>query len=259
MARRPSQTFDPLTEVRSTKAALDHRWRSMTTMLRDMLGLSIQEILIFPDTQADRVWAGLQGNKCERTSRNRGGAANVVPLCELPKSLVAWLGFQEVWDIESGFRPYIFRQLSLTIHFGFIGDPLKPQAFRLEWPGIRDWSGAGLTFQTPGAGHPHWQFDILESLSKLKRREEAGKFEPEDPDYVEEFDAEDKLLSIDECLASLSLESIHFASAAKWWLPKEAEHVGQHMNAPPDAEALSLWVSESLRYVKQELGRCYVR
>jgi hypothetical protein len=236
MARRPSPTSDLPTEVRSTKIALEQRWQALGAQFCGLLGLNAQQLGIYPDAQAGRVWAGLQGSKCERTARNRGGASSVVPLCDLPKSLAAWLGFQEVWDVETGPRPYIFRQLGLTIHFGYVGDPIKPQAFRLEWPGIRDWNGAGPTFQTPGAGHPHWQFDILESLAKLEKSEAADVFEPEEIELVEEFGANSSL-SIGPLVSSISMEGMHFASGARWWVPRASESIGQHMNAPPDPAA----------------------
>jgi hypothetical protein len=110
----------------------------MTAQLGAILGLKPQQLRVDVETQADRIWAGLQGSACERVVRNRGGAASVVPLCSLPKNLVAWLGLQEVWDVATGQKPFIFRQIGVTIHFGYVGDLVKPQAFRLEWPGVRD-------------------------------------------------------------------------------------------------------------------------
>jgi hypothetical protein len=155
MARQPSQISEPpLAELRTTKGGLERRWLSLSSELGLILGCNSQQLRIDAEAQSERVWAGLQGSACERVKRNRGGAALVVPLLALQRNLFAWLGLQEVWDIESGPRPYIFRQLSLTVHLGYVGDPIKPQALRLEWPGVRDWNGAGLSFQTAGAGQP---------------------------------------------------------------------------------------------------------
>ena len=72
--------------------------------------------------------------------------------------------YQEVWDNESGRVPFAFRQAGLTVHVGEVGDPVKPQLLRLEWPGLRDWDRSGVGFQSSGAGHPHWQVDLFESL-----------------------------------------------------------------------------------------------
>ncbi len=257
MARVHSQTSDgSLAELRTTKGALDQRWRELTAQLGSMLGQNAQKVRIDAEAQSDRVWAGLQGSACERVTRNRGGAASVAPLCTLPRNLVAWLGLQEVWDIRAGPRPYVFRQLGLTIHFGYTGDPVKPQVFRLEWPGVRDWTGAGLAFQTPGAGHPHWQIDILQSLAEETR---AESFTVAPTEIIEDFGSEPSTPELDELLRSITLENMHLASAARWWMPSTSCQSGQHMNAPPDLAGLTRWVAESVSYVKQELGRCVLR
>jgi hypothetical protein len=256
MAHQPSQISEaPLIELRTTKGALEQRWLSMSSQLGPMLGFSSQQLRIDAEAQAERVWVGLQGTACERVNRNRGGAARVVPLRALQKDLFAWLGLQEVWDIEVGPRPFVFRQLSLTVHFGYLGDPIKPQAFRLEWPGIRDWNGAGLSFQTSGAGHPHWQIDILESLAG--RKNEGFAVEPSET--VEDFGAEQGAPDLNDLLRTISIEKMHLASAARWWLPPTSDARGHHMNMPPDLAGLTRWLAQSVLYMQQELARCVFR
>ena len=205
---------------------------------------------------SDRLWAGFQGSACERVTRNRGGASHVVPFCPLPKELSAWLGLQEVWDMQSGPKPLIFRQLGLTIHIGYAGDAIKSQVLRLEWPGVRNWTGAGLTFQTVGAGHPHWQIDILQSLAEETR---AKQFVLEPPEVIENFNVESSTAELDEVIRSITLENIHLASAAKWWIPSTLGQVAQHMNAPPDLAGLTRWMVHSVVYLRQEFGRCVIR
>jgi hypothetical protein len=85
-------------------------------------------------------------NSIERVERNRG-TGSVAPFVTLPDDLAAWLGYQEVWDQEGGRSPFVFRQASLTVHVGEIGDPVKPQLLRLEWPGLRDWDRSGIGFR----------------------------------------------------------------------------------------------------------------
>ncbi|MBJ7402852.1 MAG: hypothetical protein JHD07_05940 [Bradyrhizobium sp.] len=256
MARQPSQiSKTPLIELRATKGALEQRWLSMSSQLAPQLGFNPQQLRIDAEAQAERVWVGLQGSACERVNRNRGGAARVVPLRALQKDLFAWLGLQEVWDIEVGPRPFVFRQLGLTVHFGYLGDPIKPQAFRLEWPGIRDWTGAGLSFQTTGAGHPHWQIDILESLAERKNED----FNVEHSETVEDFGAEPRVPDLNDLLRTISIEKMHLASAARWWLPPTSDVHGQHMNMPPDLAGLTRWLTHSVQYMQQELARCVFR
>jgi hypothetical protein len=256
MAHQPSPISEaPLVELRASKGVLEQRWLSLSSQLGPMLGFSSQQLRIDAEAQSERVWAGLQGSACERVNRNRGGAARVVPLRALQNDLFAWLGLQEVWDIEVGPRPFVFRQLSLTVHFGYLGDPIKPQAFRLEWPGVRDWNGAGVSFQTPGAGHPHWQIDILESLARQK----SEGFAVESIETVEDFGAEDATPDLNDLLRNMSIERMHLASAARWWLLPTSAACGQHMNMPPDLAGLTRWLAESVLYMQQELGRCVLR
>jgi hypothetical protein len=148
----------------------------------------------------------------------------------------------------------VFRQVSLTVHFGYLGDPIKPQALRLEWPGVRDWNGAGLSFQTPGAGHPHWQIDLLESLAGQKNENFTVSTET-----VEDFGAEQLTPDLNDLLRSISIEKMHLASAARWWLPATTVAQGHHMNIPPDLVGLTRWLSQSVLYLQQELGRCVLR
>lgn len=257
MARASSKVSDnSLTELRATKGMLDQRWLTLTAQLGAALGFNSQQVRVDAELQGERVWVGLQGSVCERVVRNRGGAANVAPLCSLPKELVAWLALQEVWDVKTGAKPFVFRQLGLTIHFGFRGDPIKPQVLRLEWPGVRDWTGAGIAFQTPGAGHPHWQIDILQSIAQSGK---AEAFVVDLPEVIEDFEVETAMPRLEDLLQSMTIENIHLASAARWWLPSLPDQGSHHMNAPPDSAALSRWLSEGVQYVRQELARCVVR
>jgi hypothetical protein len=147
----------------------------------------------------------------------------------------------------------------LTIHFGFAGDPVKPQVFRSEWSGIRDWTGAGLGFQSPGAGHPHWQFDVMAALrtgADELRKLDFGDFGDE---MIEDFEAEALEPNVLLLLQSATIERMHFASAAPWWLRQTAEDPPLHMNAPADEASLSRWLVACIAYLKQELARCEIR
>ena len=180
MARRSSANSNTRSSpLVASRIALDSRWRIMTQSITEVLGLSYGTLQVKADYVEDGVWSGFVGSACERVRRHRGPDAYVAPLAELPRGLKAWLGLQERWEIdERNRRQFSFRELSLTVHFGLPGDPLKPQIFRSEWPGLRNWSGAGIGFQSPGVGHPHWQFDF----QALFRERQPGM-----PDPVEGF------------------------------------------------------------------------
>lgn len=191
----------------------------------------------------------------ERIDRNRG-TASVAPLLTLPSNLSAWLGYQEVWDLESGRMPFTFRQVSITVHVGEVGDPVKPQLLRLEWPGLRNWDRSGVGFQSSGAGHPHWQIDVLESLHELRSR---AAFDPGFGEEVETFDAELTTPTILDRIRELTIEKMHLASAAPWWLSRPAGFGMHHLNAPTDQEELLRWLTAAIAYIRQELSRCVVR
>ncbi len=160
--------------LRASKAELDHRWVTLGGLFSASLDRPKCAIVIEAEYLTAGVWTGLRGDGVERITRNRG-VASVVQFAALPEGLTAWLGYQEVWDQASARGPFYFRQAGLTVHVGEVGDPVKPQLLRLEWPGLRDWDSSGVGFQSPGAGHPHWQIDLFASLRALR---EPAAFEP---------------------------------------------------------------------------------
>lgn len=242
-------------ELRATKGVLDQRWIELNGLISKALEINPRQLRVEADYQSGRVWAGLQGEACERVTRNQGGVSWVAPLCELPRNLIAWLGWQEAWELTTGLRPYRFRNMGLTVYLGRRHDALKPQFLRLEWPGITDWSGGEVSFQSPGAGHPHWQIDLMRSLAQSRP---APDFDPDPAEIVEDFDAALEEPTIDDLVGRISVERMHLASAAPWWLPKPTSDSGHHMNAPEDLPALTRWLSHSLLYLRQELARCVI-
>jgi hypothetical protein len=260
MARRSSRISNHgPTPLHASRASLDRRWSFLSQSIGEALGLDRRDVQIEADYQDEAVWAGLVGQACERVSRERGGFYSVAPLSQLPRGLIAWLGLQEVWELSGrDIHQYAFRHLSLTVHFGFAGDPLKPQVFRSEWSGIRNWTGAGLAFQSPGAGHPHWQFDLnatLRARADEIRNLEAGEF---DNEVVEDFQAKIQEQDVLAMLRLATLERMHFASAAPWWTRQTTDGHPLHMNAPADKESLSRWLLTCIAYLRQELARCEI-
>lgn len=244
-------------ELLATQGMLDRRWVELSRLLATTLGLSIdaRALRVEAESQGNKVWVGLQGAACERVTRNRGGSTLVAPLCTMAAGLTAWLGWQEAWEMVPGPKPFRFRNAGITIYVGKPHEALKPQVLRLEWPGISNWSGGEVSFQSPGAGHPHWQIDILQSLA---RAPSEAVFKPDGEELVEDFEAVHREPTTLELLQRLSIDRMHFASAAPWWLPAAVEGRGHHMNAPEDMGAITRWLEQSLRYVIQELSRCEI-
>jgi hypothetical protein len=191
--------------LRASKAQLDRRWANLGGLLSASLDRARRAITIEAEYQAAGVWVGLRGDGVERIERNRG-AASVVPFAPLPVGLSAWLGYQEVWDQEGGRARFVFRQAGLTVHIGEVGDPVKPQLLRLEWPGLRDWDRSGVAFQGSGAGHPHWQVDMFESLHTSR---EPPTFEPDFVAPIEDFGALAATPSLPDRIAGLTFERMH--------------------------------------------------
>jgi hypothetical protein len=232
----------------------------LTESIRAELGLDRNAVRIFSEDAGDAMWAGFVGSACETVQRQRGPATPVAPISDIGKSgLKSWLGFQEVWDAQQGGQRFSFRYLSLTVHFGYDGDPVKPQVFRAEWSGIKDWTGAGMSFQSPGAGQPHWQFDLAETLRRpLEQGRGSLNRLSGETDEVEEFPPTRQTPDVLSAVRALTLERMHFASAAHWWRPRDMSQTSEHMNAPSDESGLSRWALQCIAYIRQELVRCEI-
>lgn len=220
------------------------------------------KVRIESDYGLPRIAAGLTGEGCELAERTMGGGALLVPLRPMGAGLWAWLGYREEWDLQTTKRApskpeFQFRTAGLTVHFGIIGDRQKPQLFRAEWAGWTSWP-EGLGFQAGDAGHPHWQFDALESLGTEAEAEEAdalllvlrAELGPTEPrDFVPQGL---KVEDVRSLVRRRQLSKIHFPSGAHWW--KETPH-SAHAHAPNKAEELRRWVSMSIAYISEELAR----
>ena len=178
---------------------------------------------------------------------------------DLGGGLFAWLGYHEEWSSEVAGRSklFSFRSSGATIHFGFEGVEPKPQMFRAEWAGlVRVDKGYG--FQGGDAGHPHWQFDALESLTAAGTAEEAAaladliradQLEPALRDFGL---AGADIPEVRTVASSRSLAQVHFASAAAWWRPHPSD---AHAHYPENVQQIQKWLSRTLSYIAVELRR----
>jgi hypothetical protein len=257
MARKYSPSYNSVSELKISSVELERRWRLLGERLRIELGLAPGGLLVQPDYALEIVAAGFVGSACEVVERHQGRHSPVAPLTSVGRgSMMSWLGFHEVWESRPS-KSYVFQHVSLTVHVGYQGDVVKPQIFRSEWPGVRGWTAGEIGFQAPGAGHPHWQFDAMrsvrdynvglreKSLARLRHESKAEEFSPSNltPDILAD-------------LQEMTLERIHFASAAPWWLLQHDRAYDLHMNAPSDPEGLLRWIIACVAYIRQELKRC---
>lgn len=234
-------------------------------IVRRQTGLG-SDVRLDADWDQEVVVINLVGPSCEAVRRNRGGLTYVAPLIRITQGMWAWLGLHEEWRFDrqvAGSRSYAFRSLSMSIHFGWKSDILKPQIFRAEWAGFAAWSGTQASFQGKNAGHPHWQFDVLESLSSELAEENANELlellrGDDDGEAVEpaEFMPPGDQQIIADIVSAQKLSKLHFASAASWW--KSAPH-DAHAHSPLRAEEAAIWLERTIAYTKEELERLQTR
>lgn len=195
----------------------------------------------------------------ERTSRNRGADFFVVPIANLGGGLFAWLGYREEWSTESAGKSklFSFRSSGATVHFGFEGVEPKPQMFRAEWAGLVP-VDKGWGFQAGDAGHPHWQFDALESLAAAGAAEDAAlvadqiRADLHEPALRDFGHAVVDVPEVKTVAASRAIASIHFASAAMWWRQHPDD---SHCHYPKNIQQIHSWLARTLSYVAIELQR----
>ncbi len=255
MARLQS-TDKPLNVVERN---LRQHFAHTNTSLRKALSKG-DDIVIDETWSQNIVTAGLAGPGCERISRNRGGSDNITDILAVTPDLLAWLGYNEKWSfsgVVGGANTYSFRQISFTVYLGWRGDQIKPQLFRAEWAGFAEWTKGTSGFQAKNAGHPHWQFDALESVLTENGAEDAEAFlellreESEEP-AAKEFEPQPANDVILDVVRAQKLSRIHFASAAAWWVPETDR---RHAHSPKNVQQLRDWSSNTLNYIIQELGR----
>lgn len=246
---------EPLTAPQSK---LERHFLQMGGILASAVDSSV-EIRIDVEWTSSRVVSGLSGAGCEFISRNRGLRVAVAPLIQLPQDLWAWLGYREEWDEElprKRNRKFSFRSVGLTIHFGLMYEEFKPQMFRAEWAGWAKWRGVDYSFQTAGAGHPHWQIDALDSLPENDLAEQVGilrdllTVEPEIE--LHEFSPQLRNADVRDAVSGQKFSKMHFASAAAWWKPMPHD---EHAHGPANLTDVESWVQHAVDYVKLELKR----
>lgn len=218
-------------------------------------------VRVAPDWGVTPLSAGLVGKGCEIVSRHRGPDVYVAPLVCYDEGIWAWLGFYQEWESEARSRKtrrYSYRSTGLTIHFGFRNIAHKPQIFRAEWAGWAKWNGQSYNQQAGNAGHPHWQFDGVESLRPgdggrlarnywelLKGGTRAVEPQAFSPQGVGSAD-------VDEIVGAKDFSRLHLASVAAWWR-KAPENA--HAHSPASVSDIEAWVRKTIEYTVGELDR----
>ena len=177
----------------------------------------------------------------------------------MDKGLWAWIGYREEWDHErtsGSARRFSFRAAGVTVYFGRKNDVYKPQILRAEWAGWAKWSGSDYDFQGEDAGHPHWQFDAMESLSDVRVNDRVATLRKVisdgDDENVVEFSPQLDSTDAENVIAAKKYSRLHLASAAAWW--KSAPH-NLHAHCPDKLSDVESWLRHSITYLSGELRR----
>ena len=239
---------------------LSQHFAAVEAIINGVVGADVTA-RVEPEWGVTPLSVGLVGRGCEIVSRNRGPNAYVAPLLCYDEGIWAWLGFYQEWASEptaGKTHRYSYRSTGLTIHLGFRNVLHKPQMLRAEWAGWARWSGQSYEQQAGNAGHPHWQFDGVESLrpgnsGELAREylevltSEAQTVEPRafSPQGIESSD-------INEIVGAKDFGRLHLASVAAWW--REAPE-DIHTHFPSSASDVETWVRKTIDYTVGELDR----
>lgn len=227
-------------------AQFSQRCSSLALKFAGVIGLRSGDVAFSDDLTSSKAAMTLCGRASEKVNRNRGSAHFVVPLAEVSEGVFMWVGYRELWDRPLEARKFHFVEGGFTVHVGKPGELNKPQIFRNEWVGQRS---AGFVQK---AGHPHWQFDALETC-RLNQNATVERFQPtNDEGPVQEFKAQESVYDTSQTIVRLTVENMHLASSASWWRKPEEQIAHQ----PKTEKEVDQWILGCLLYMRQEATRC---
>lgn len=246
-----------------SEQALDKHFGSLKAIIDQAVDTGVETELV-AEWGVAPVPVGLVGKGCEIASRNRGGDAYVAPLFGFSGGIWAWLGFYQEWAREGSSkgtrRKYSYRSTTLSIHLGFPNIRHKPQIFRAEWAGWAKWNGNTYSAQAGNAGHPHWQFDAVESLRRQETEESVrihmAVLKEEASEAAARTFTPKAVWSeeIDDIVWAKDFSRIHLASAAPWWKGAPED---RHAHFPASVEDVEAWVQRTIEYTLEELDRLH--
>jgi len=229
-------------------SAFEQRCKSLAIRFGAVLEIARGEVAFLHEIRNADAVMNIGGRASEVISRNRGRDHRVVPLCCVSQDIFAWTSYREHWKKNTTEQNFRFIEGGFTLHVGRIGERIKPQILRNEWVGPR---GNGFT---NNAGHPHWQFDALESLRNTEQFPRARFGEADSPARAQEFGEQPKLNEYEELPTGVTIERMHLASAANWW--REPNVTIAHV--PETVPEIDLWVLGCAAYMRQEVQRCEI-
>jgi hypothetical protein len=201
--------------------------------------------------------------------RERGADTPIVPLFSTQsRAPKCWISLHQSWSepVSGRSKSLTYHTTSITVFCGAVQKE-KIQLFRAEWPGLRKLHDDSVEFESPGAGHPHWQFDayqqhLRERQEEEQRRaiwEELNEEQPEAKEFTDEVFKGESLDHDSELPAHMQrLTKIHFASSTRWAnnpLDSEVSNVEAHAHAPSSVNEILNWSTSVIAYIQQEISR----
>lgn len=245
-----------------TFAQVKQHWGALTRELQVVMPRAEK---LFIESSAGGMAGVLRSANSQLARRQRGGNMPAVPLLVGPDNVTRYrVGYMEEWEERSGPRPIRFRAANLTFFISPPDEAPAIQLFRAEWPGLREWTQGVEGFQSPGAGHPHWQFDALEHyMSEEQRRDRLRRalgvlqMPPEAPEDFNPGGLDTAAdLVVEEEVVDTSWTAFHFAAGARWhqqpWLGPGAS-TEPHVWAPESLMNIRGWVRSVILYAREEL------
>ena len=228
--------------------AFSQRSKTLAVCFGAAIGLSTGELAFAPEISGGAATMTLAGRASETIARNRGKTHRVVPIAHLNDEVWIWTGYRESWLKKGSEQNFRFVDAGFTLHIGRRGELSKPQILRSEWVGRRSRAFVEL------AGHPHWQFDALESARTSAPVLLPVRFgEPAERQPATEFSGGEPV-EPSGLLLGLTVENMHLASAAFWWQSSSANVA----HLPESVEDLDRWILGCIAYLRQEAGRCKI-
>lgn len=240
-----------LEEPNLSVIAFDQRCKRLAIRFAAAVDLTTGDVAFASQFSATGAAMTLNGRASEMIDRNRGRPHPVVPISRIRDDVWIWTGYRETWQKQGSEQNVRFVDAGFTLHVGRLGEVHKPQILRSEWVGRRSNAFVDL------AGHPHWQLDVLESARRTMRAPAPARFEEAAVAEIREFGegaARGPGEKADELLFALTMEDMHLASAASWWLPVNVSVA----HLPTKVDELDRWILGCIAYLRQEAGRCRI-
>jgi hypothetical protein len=228
----------------ASEGQLQPHWNTLSDDVLNLLALK-PKVKIQANPAANSLIAAFYG-ETETTGRLKGGRMTIVPLCLLSKNWEAWIGFREVWQSTPTIKnTFVFDSCDLTIFMTEKDSKVFRQLLRAEWSGLSENGENNWMFRPSDAGHPHWQVDVAEMLSR--DADVSSALELLKDTAPKQFGAQPTVSS--NLMPFLKVGAMHLASSMRPWTDSEIAH------GPKELVQIRQWATGTIQLLVCELDR----